>query len=616
MSPEHDPRYAQAISYHQNGNVNAALPLYVALYARFPWHAHLLASYGTCLVQCGDPARGIPLLEQALTYAPTLEFAQTNYAGALAMMGLHEEALLVYQKLPDSSERWQQRGDLLLRLERLDEALAAYDAGLALEETAKLHYGRGLTLTRLERKEEALRCFDAATYADPNHADAWHEQGRLLRENKRHTDALMCFNAALICNPQHVASYVNLCATLVDLSRFEEALAAATEALTIYPCKDTYLSHGVALYHQKDYERSLASIDQALALAPEDTTTWAHRGFLLRTLNRLEEARTAYEQALKFSPKDNDTNWAYANLLLATGDFFNGWRHYEWRWNREEGKVYKDSWPAAPRWLGDWSIQGKKLLVLCEQGMGDSLQFCRYLPMLTALGADVTLMIQRPLMKLMADSFPGIKVLPSSGSTAGFDFFTQLLSLPMALRTTLHTIPCQPYLRADPALVRRWFKRLGAKLRPRIGLAWSGNPHPKSDHKRTIPLADLAPILSQDADFYVLQRDIREEDDLSAFPNLHHLPEALDGFDQTAALAMCMDRIITIDTSIAHLVGGLGLKTWMLVPYYACWRWLLDRDDSPWYPRMTLFRQPEPGAWAPVIARAAERLDYSLHSHS
>lgn len=606
MTPEQDPRYAQAISYHQNGKVNEALPLYAALYARWPYHAHLLASYGTALAQTGELERGLALLDQALAYAPDLEFAQINRASALATLGRYNEALEAYCALPHTRG---QQADLLVQLGRLDEALDAYDDAIdADSENAKHHHGKGLVLLKLGRKDEALASFEDATDLDPYHADAWCEQGKLHKDAKRLDEAVIAFNTALIANACHWTSVVGLCTTLLDLDRADEALDLINMALGQAPLKELYLNKAVILHRLHDYGAALACVDQAQALDPECPSVWAHRGYLLMASHRPAEARVCYEKALAKNPTGNDENWAYALLHLAEGDFLTGWRLYEWRWQREEGKHYLESWPRAPRWLGDWSIQGKTVLVLCEQGMGDTLQFCRLAPRLVELGATVKLHVQKALAPLLARSFPEVEVIANTEGVGGFDFFVPLLSLPLALKLTVNTIPCRPYLKAEPILIKRWLKRLGAKLRPRIGLAWSGNPNPKSDHKRTIPLADLAPILNRDADFYVLQKDVRETDDLTAFPNLRYLPEALDGFDQTAALAMCMDRIITIDTSIAHLTGALGLETWMLTPYHACWRWLLERDDSPWYPSLTLFRQPTPGAWGPVIERVAERL--------
>ena len=608
-TPEQDPRYPEALALHQAGDPAAALPLYEGLYQRWPYHAHLLASLGTCRMQLGDLPGGLSLLDQALAFAPDLSFALTNRASALAAQGRHAEALAAYQALPESAEVLAQRGALLARLERYDEALAAYDVALALDpDRARSHHDRGLVLAKLTRPDEALAAYGEALRLDPQYAEAYVSQARLLHEQKLSAEAVIAFNAALVLDTRNLNAYTGLCAALVELKRFDEALATIDEALALQPGKELYLYKAVVLYHAFDYPAALACADLALALDGDCAASWAHRGYLLMAMRRFSEVCACYDRALTLNPAGNDENWAHALLTLASGDYLSGWPLYEWRWQREEGKTYLDNWPKAPRWLGDWSLQGKTLLVLCEQGMGDTLQFCRFVPALVGLGAQVKLAVQKPLVGLLRSLHPEIEVVTQEGGVGGFDFFTPLMSLPLALKTTLHTLPCRPYLTASTPLIVRWANELGPATRPRIGLAWSGNPNPKSDHKRTIPLATLAPLLALDYDFYVLQRDLRPEDDLTAYPNLHHLPEALDGFDQTAALAMNMDSVITIDTSITHLVGALGIPTWVLLPYHACFRWLADRDDSPWYPSLRLFRQPAPGAWEPVVARVVAEL--------
>ena len=557
-------------------------------------------------MQTGDLIGGLPLLEQALVYDPVLAFAHTNRASALASLGRHEEALAAYANLPDSAEKLSCQGTILAQLQRYDEAVTRYQAALTLApEEASYHHDLGAVLALLKRHEEALASYTEALRLRPAYASALRHQGRLYHELKRYEEAVISYNASLALDTSDPNAFAGLCASLMELKRYTEALALVDEALVLHPLKMLLLYKAVILYHLFDYGAALATADQALAMDTSAADSWSHRGYILMAMRRHAEARACYDQALLLNPEGNDENWAHALLTLTTGDFLSGWPLYEWRWNREEGKGYRDSWPQAPKWLGDWSLQGKTLLVLCEQGMGDTLQFCRFIPPLLKLGAKVKLVVQKPLVKLLAASLPSeVLVTEGAGGVGNFDFFTPLLSLPLALKTTMHTIPCQPYLKANTRLMRHWQRQLGIATRPRIGLAWSGNPNPKSDHKRTIPLVTLEPLLTQDADFYVLQRDLRPEDDLTAFPNLHLLPEALNGFDQTAALAMNMDHIITIDTSITHLVGGLGLPTTVLLPYHACFRWLTDRDDSPWYPAMHLLRQPAPGQWDPVVAEA------------
>lgn len=608
-TPEQDPRYSEAVHYHQSGNAKAAMPLYEKLYQRWPYHPHLLASYGTCKMQLGDITGGLPLLEQALHYDSSMAFAKTNRASALSSLGRYSEALEAYDGLPASADILANRAALLAHMKRYEEALETYQQALELDSTvARYHHDYGSVLALQERHEEALASFNEALRLNPRYAEAYTNQGRMLHQLKRSEEAVISYNAALAIDACNIYAYTGLCSALMELKRYEEARTVIEEALAQDANKTFYLYQAVILYHLFDYRGALDATGHALALEKDAADAWAHRGYVLMAMRRHSEARACYDKALAINPEGNDENWANALLTLSSGDFMSGWPLYEWRWHREEGKHYVESWPKAPKWLGDWSIQGKTLLVLCEQGMGDTLQFCRFIPHLISLGAKVKLVVQKPLVNLLRSLHPEVEVMTNEGGIGGFDFFTPLLSLPMALKITLNTIPCRPYLTPPQDMIQHWRDELGVAQRPRIGLAWSGNPNPKSDHKRTIPLAQLAPLLSEDADFYVLQRDLRKEDDLTAYPNLHHLPEALNGFDQTAALAMNMDSVITIDTSITHLVGALGLPTWVLLPYHACFRWLADRDDSPWYPSLRLFRQPAPGAWEPVVARVVAEL--------
>lgn len=600
--PEQDPRYSEAIALHQAGKPKEAIRLYHLLYQRWPYHAHLLASYGTCKMQIGDLSGGLPLLEQALSYDPTLTFALTNRASALSSLGRYEDALSAYDLLPATADNLAIQGTLLAHMHRYNDALYNYNQAISINpDVARYHHDKGSVLAIMKHADEAIACYNEALRLNPRYAEAYYNRARMLHEQQHLEDAVINYNAALAIDARYINAYAGLCSSLVSLNRLDEALRIVDEALTIQPVRELYLYKAIALYQSFDYEGALACTDHALSLDSNSYTAWAHRGYILMGMHRHEEAKACYDKALALNPSGNDENWAYALLTLASGDFMAGWPRYEWRWRREEGQLYVESWPKAPRWLGSWSIQGKTLLVLSEQGMGDTLQFCRFVPHLIELGARVKLVVQKPLVNLLRSLHPEVEVMTQEGGVGGFDFFTPLLSLPMALKITLHTIPCRPYLTPPIDMVQHWKEELGIAMRPRIGLAWSGNPNPKSDHKRTIPLAMLAPLLNQDADFYVLQRDIRPEDDLTIFPNLHHIPDALDGFDQTAALAVNMDSIITIDTSITHLVGALGLPTTVLLPYHACFRWLTDRDDSPWYPSMRLIRQTVPGNWETAI---------------
>jgi hypothetical protein len=296
-------------------------------------------------------------------------------------------------------------------------------------------------------------------------------------------------------------------------------------------------------------------------------------------------------------------------LKLLLGDYEEGWELYEWRW-KDWGRDFVRPFPQ-PLWLGDAPIAGKTLLIHPEQGLGDFIQCCRYIPMVEAMGAKVLVEVTAPLVPLISTLKGSFSVVRSGQPLPHFDFHCPIMSLPLAFRTTVETIPANvPYLFADPARKALWQQRLGPRTRMRVGLAWSGNPSHKNDLNRSMPFRALAPWLALAVDFHVLQKDIRPEDAaaLAQFPNVQVHSAELGDFADTAALADEMDLVISVDTSVAHLAGALGRPLWVLLPFNPDYRWFLDRSDSPWYPSATLFRQPALGDWDSVVAAVEAQL--------
>jgi len=295
--------------------------------------------------------------------------------------------------------------------------------------------------------------------------------------------------------------------------------------------------------------------------------------------------------------------------LLLTGQLLAGWAHYEGRFtNPDLHMVAKHA--QYPAWRGHESVDGKTVLLHCEQGYGDTLQFCRYASAVAVRGARVVLEVQAPLLGLV-ESLPGVAQLVPEGADPvalgeRIDFQCPLLSLPLAFHTDLDTIPAQvPYLRANASKVRAWQARLGPAQRPRVGLAWSGSTGHKEDRKRSIVLAQLLAHLPQGLDYVSLQKEVRPADlaALQASANIQHFADELHAFDDTAALLECLDWVVSVDTSVAHLAGALGKPVWVLLPFVPDWRWLLNRDTSPWYPQAVLYRQSALDDWDTVLAR-------------
>jgi len=369
-------------------------------------------------------------------------------------------------------------------------------------------------------------------------------------------------------------------------------------------------NRGITLHELNRYDEALASYDRALVLQPDYATALNNRGINLYDLKRYDEALASYQRALALRPDYAEAHWNEALLRLLTGDYSHGWAKYEWRWKKESMAPVKRNFPQ-PVWLGGDAIDGKTILLHSEQGFGDTIQFCRYVPLVAARGAHVILEVERPLQQLMTTLAGATQVIAKGDPLPDFEVHCPLLSLPLAFGTRVETIPSgPPYLRAPAQSLMNWDTRLAPQRRPRIGLAWSGNAAHQSDRQRSISLRTLLPLLDTGATFVSVQKDVNAADAgvLTERGDILHFGDALGDFSDTAALISNLDLVISVDTSVAHLAGALGKPVWVLLAYAPDWRWLLDRDDSPWYPTARLFRQDASRAWDGVIVRVQQAL--------
>jgi hypothetical protein len=377
---------------------------------------------------------------------------------------------------------------------------------------------------------------------------------------------------------------------LLELGRFDEAIESFDEALALKPrpsdAKIIFLNRGCTLMLLNRFSEALASYDNALSLQRDWPAVLCYRAHALRELRRFDEAIASYAAA--------QDHVSEGLIRLGIGDFEEGW-----------SKLRTDN----PPWPDEMSIQGKTILISSEQGYGDTIQLVRYVPLVAALGAArVILSVPKPLRHLFAD-VPGVSATVTESSTPDFDLSYSLFDLPLAFKTKLETIPAViPYLRAPPG--RNWDAMLGPRVRPRVGIAWSGNPGNTRDRNRSIALDLLSPLIDFDATWVSLQKDVRDNDraTLARLPIID-LTKSLENYADTAALISNVDLVISVDTSVAHLAGALGKPVWILLPFTPDWRWLLDRDDSPWYPTARLFRQSANRQWQDVIERVREALE-------
>ena len=494
-------------------------------------------------------------------------------------------------------------GIVAAQSQRPTEAVALLSRAAALRPThAEAHNNLGIVLRGLGRHAEALACFDRALLVKPDYAEALNNRGMALRCPGRHDEALACFDRALFLKPDYAEAHNNRGVTLCDLGNLEEAIASFDRALSLMPAYSEALNNcGVALVSVGRPSDALACFNRALAIRPDDAMAMNNRGNALSDLRRNDEALASYERALALAPDSATIRYDLALFRLLLGDFARGWLEHEWRWKQPKWAAIRRDF-AQPLWLGAEPLDGKTLLLHHEQGLGDTLQFCRYARLAAARGARVVLVVQPPLVPLLTGLDSVAEVLPTGAALPPFDFHCPLLSLPLAFGTRPETIPPPIVPRSDPTRLAVWCERLGEKSRPRIGLAWSGNPGNRNDRNRSLALAELAPLLSQDFEWISLQKDVRADDGsvLTAYPGIRHFGA---GFADTAALIELTDLVIAVDTSIAHLAGTMGKRVWILLAFNADWRWPKDGDDSPWYPTARLFRQPALGDWASVVER-------------
>ncbi|HYC35907.1 MAG TPA: tetratricopeptide repeat protein [Usitatibacter sp.] len=537
---------------------------------------------GVAAGQAGRAAEAADFLERAIAVNPAHPDAHFNRGVALASLGRHEEAAESYARVmslaPRHADACFNRGVSLAAAGRHGEALASYDAALRLAPSnPEAHHNRGVALARMGRHEEALASYDAALRVRPNAPSVHNSRGVALAALDRHGEALAAYAAAISIRPDFTAAHCNLAIALLECDRPAESLEAC---------------------------------ERAIALQPGNAEAWFNRGNALRELNRHEQAIASYERAIALDPAHASAHWNLADCLLLTGSFQRGWQEYEWRWKLPARQAARRDFPQ-PLWLGQEPLGGRTILLHAELGLGDTLQFCRYVPLLAARGARVVLEVQPPLVPLLAKLEGAHQVIARGASLPAFDCHCPIMSLPLAFRTDALDVPANiPYIACDPARVDRWRERLGPRARPRVGLVWSGSRGLRND-KRSMTLRQALPMLDPAFEWVSLQREVAAEDSalLERHPEVRHFGSDLIDFAETAALASLLDLVVTVDTSVAHLAGALGKPLWILLPLNQHdWRWQLQREDSPWYPQAWLVRQQGAGDWSGVVAGVAAAL--------
>jgi len=532
---------------------------------------------------------------------------------ALQRQGKLADAEKIYTRilktLPDQFDALQLLAEIKMQRGKPGEAFRLMTAAVKTRpSSADAHVHLGHVLRVLKRDADALASYEKALALDAHDIDALGSRADLLLAQRRSAEALASLDRILAAAPAHIEARAQRGVALAALGRHDEALAELDAALRAGPHPVVAYNRGLTLAALGRDAEAVEAYDRTLTAMPNHVAALMSRGVALQALNRHAEAIASFDRALALAPDYADAHFNRSLALLAVGDYRAGQAEYEWRWKRSGG-VGKNL--GRPLWLGETPLAGRALLLHAEQGLGDTIQLVRYLPRLMAAGAKIVLEVHPELKALLARNAGGAGVIAFGEARPPFDLHCPLGSLPLALKTEPASVPADiPYLAADPARVERWRSRLDALGRPRVAIVWAGNPAHPNDRNRSLPLTKLAPLwTSSAARFVSLQRDLRpgEAEALAAAPVLH-LGRELNDFDDTAAVLACCDLVIAVDTSVAHLAGALGRPLWVLLPFSADWRWTRDAGRSPWYPSARLYREPRPGDWDDVVARAAKDL--------
>jgi len=600
---------------------DAAISYREALRLR-PDFLEALNNLGNVLVDLHKPGEAEECYRRALRLQPNYPQAHNNLGAALRHQGKFEEAVASYHEAlrlrQDYAEAHNNLGDARKQQGRLDEAVASYREALRLRPSyAEAHNNLGAALVAQGKYDDAIAHHGEALRLRPSWPDAYNNLGNAYLVQKKPDEAAAYYRQALALKPEYPDALANLGIALSEQRQYDEAIACYREALRLKPDYAAALTNlGNVFVEQGKPAEALAFYERALQLQPDYAEAHRNRGQALHAHGKLDEALAGFRQALELQPDLAAAHMGRAQTLLALGKFDEGWIEYEWRWKCKE---FSPPSYQQPLWDGS-ALDGRTILLHAEQGLGDTLQFIRYAPLVKERGGRVLVACQKPLLQLLA-SCPGIdQLVPYNDPLPDFDVTIHLLSLPRVFGTTLANVPANvPYLFAEPALLSHWQRELSGYRTYRVGIAWQGNPQHSGDAQRSFPLAQLAAIAQLDGvKLFSLQKIYGTEQlSTASFPVIDlgsRLDESIGPFMDMAAVMKNLDLVICPDTAIVHLAGALGVPTWLALPFGSEWRWLRERTDSPWYPSVRLFRQEQAGDWAGVFARMAAALSSHLQA--
>ncbi|HEY9616241.1 MAG TPA: tetratricopeptide repeat protein, partial [Microcoleaceae cyanobacterium] len=620
-----------AHEHYQAGRLRDAAAVYHQVVERHPQQSEVWFWLGLIASQLGNLEESVTYYQQVIQLKPELAEAHSNLGTVLLDLGRRSDAIAHQQQavslLPNDANLHYNLAIALSKDDQLEAAIAHYQQAVTLNpHYANAHHNLGAVLFKQNRLEEAIPYYQQAISLMPEHVNARNSLGVALLRLEQLAAAKEQFETAIAIKPDYASAHDNLGTVLQRQGELDAAIEHYRQAIALKPdCANAYSNLGAALKEQGKLAESIACYQEAIRLQPDHADAYNNYGGTLVEQGKFREAIGCYEQAIHYRPDYADAHLNLGIILLTLGDFQRGFTEYHWRWQTKQCPDLR--YPQA-LWDGS-DLQGKVVLLTAEQGFGDTLQFVRYAPLVAQRGGHVVIACQKPLLRLL-NTVAGIdRCVDRDRVDVQTHYHCPLLDLPLILGTTLETIPHQvPYLQAPPSGIRlprgeagRGDKEGGGDGEApfKIGIVWAANPSSSTASKRSCTLNDFLSLLKlPQVVLYSLQKDCPEADRplLMAQERLYDLSDQLQDFGDTAAAIAQLDLVISVDTAVAHLAGALGKPVWTLLSYVADWRWLLDRTDSPWYPTMRLFRQPQPGDWHTIFQQVITALQQTIPSPS
>ncbi len=621
-SPQPQALYILGLIAHSRGDNHKAVTYLKKSIDADPVNVQVLSNYGIIQQQLHNFPDAIAALQEAVRLKPDFYQAHYNLANALVEYDQPSAALPHYQQVislaPDFADAYFNFGLALKKLQRLDEAVAVMlKAHRLTPHDSNVLFNLGLIYHLNGRPDKAVLSYQQAVGLSPNHETAWYNLGIALYDFKEFAEAIKAFQQVLAINPHNVEALNNLGIACQDADLTDQALAVFQKAIKLRPdLFEAYANLG-NVYQQKElFAEAVSAYQQTIAINPAFARAWYNLGKCYSRINDLPQTISAYRKAIELEPNLTQAHWNLSHALLLNGEYQEGFKEYLWRWKRKSAVIPKIS---RPEWLG-WELNGDSILIYTEQGLGDAIQFVRYLPLVKQMGGKITLACHPSLLELFKTLKEPDTLISKTNPDQAADTVAchvPLLNLPTIFNTTLSSIPGQGrYIYPDADLARKHACHFSVnRSEIKVGIVWRGNALHHDDFNRSCSLRNFIPLLElHDIDFFSLQVDgngltEEEKEIIEQYHNLHDLGPIITNFADTAGLVSHLDLVISVDTSVAHLAGAMGKETWTLIPFVPEWRWQISGEKTPWYPSMRLLRQTRRHNWHDVFKRIENRLN-------